>query len=62
VISFAGLWDEWKDRAAGKTLKSCTKIIIEPNALGAAVLYESDLPPPATQKGGVLDIRPVSLL
>ena len=27
VISFAGLWDEWKDRASGETVKSCTMII-----------------------------------
>jgi putative SOS response-associated peptidase YedK len=33
VISFAGLWDEWKDRATGQTLKSCTMIITEPNAM-----------------------------
>ncbi len=26
VISFAGLWDEWKDRASGETVKSCTMI------------------------------------
>jgi putative SOS response-associated peptidase YedK len=37
VISFAGLWDEWKDRATGETLKSCTMIITEPNALVAEV-------------------------
>jgi len=29
VISFAGLWDEWKDRATGETLKSCTMIITD---------------------------------
>jgi putative SOS response-associated peptidase YedK len=33
VISFAGLWDEWKDRATGETVKSCTMIITEPNAM-----------------------------
>ena len=37
VISFAGLWDEWKDRAPGETLKSCTIIITEPNAMVAEV-------------------------
>jgi putative SOS response-associated peptidase YedK len=30
-LTFAGLWDEWKDRATGETLKSCTMIITEPN-------------------------------
>jgi putative SOS response-associated peptidase YedK len=37
VISFAGLWDEWQDRPTGETLKSCTMIITEPNALVAEV-------------------------
>jgi putative SOS response-associated peptidase YedK len=37
VISFAGLWDEWKDRATGETLKSCTMIITAPNAMVAEV-------------------------
>ena len=37
VISFAGLWDEWKNRATGETLKSCTMIITEPNAMVAEV-------------------------
>src|SRR4051794_36530366 len=37
VISFAGLWDEWKDRASGETVKSCTMIITAPNAMVAEV-------------------------
>jgi putative SOS response-associated peptidase YedK len=37
VISFAGLRDEWKDRATGETMKSCTMIITEPNAMVAEV-------------------------
>ena len=37
VISFAGLWDEWKDRASGETVKSCTMIITGPNAMVAEV-------------------------
>jgi putative SOS response-associated peptidase YedK len=36
-ITFAGLWDEWRDRATGETLKSCTMIITEPNKLAAEV-------------------------
>ena len=32
-MTFAGLWDEWKDRASGEKLKSCTMIVTEPNAL-----------------------------
>ena len=37
MISFAGLWDEWKDRASGETVKSCTMIITEPNVMVAKV-------------------------
>jgi putative SOS response-associated peptidase YedK len=36
-ITFAGLWDEWKDRATGETLRSCTMIITEPNDFVAEV-------------------------
>jgi putative SOS response-associated peptidase YedK len=36
-ITFAGLWDEWKDREAGETLKSCTMLITSPNELVAQV-------------------------
>jgi putative SOS response-associated peptidase YedK len=37
VISFAGLWDEGKDRTTGETVKSCTMITTEPNAMVAEV-------------------------
>ena len=37
MISFAGLWDEWKDRTSGETVKSCTMIITGPNAVVAEV-------------------------
>ena len=30
-ITFAGLWDEWKDKATGEVVKSCTMLITEPN-------------------------------
>jgi putative SOS response-associated peptidase YedK len=36
-ITFAGLWDEWKDRATGEKLKSCTVIITAPNEFVAEV-------------------------
>jgi putative SOS response-associated peptidase YedK len=36
-ITFAGLWDEWKERATGETLKSCTMIITAPNDFVAEV-------------------------
>ena len=28
---YSGLWDEWRDRASGETVKSFTMIITEPN-------------------------------
>ena len=31
AVTIAGLWDEWKDKATGETLKSCTMIITEHN-------------------------------
>jgi putative SOS response-associated peptidase YedK len=31
------LGDEWRDKATGETLKSCTMIITEPNDFVAAV-------------------------
>ena len=36
-LTFAGLWDEWKDKATGETLKSCTMIITKPNGFVAEV-------------------------
>ena len=35
LLTAAGLWDEWKDRATGERLKSCTMIITEPNEFAA---------------------------
>ena len=37
ALTIAGLWDEWKDRATGETLRSCTMIITEPNDFVAEV-------------------------
>jgi putative SOS response-associated peptidase YedK len=34
-MTFAGLCDEWKHRASGEKLKSCTMIFTEPNAVAA---------------------------
>ena len=36
-MTFAGLWDEWKDKATGEALKSCTMLITEPNDFVAEV-------------------------
>jgi putative SOS response-associated peptidase YedK len=30
-ITIAGLWDEWRDRQAGETVRSCAMIITEAN-------------------------------
>jgi putative SOS response-associated peptidase YedK len=37
LLTVAGLWDEWKDRATGEVLKSCTMIITDPNDFVAEV-------------------------
>lgn len=37
VMTIAGLWDEWRDRATGETIKSCAMIITEPNKFVAEV-------------------------
>jgi putative SOS response-associated peptidase YedK len=36
-MTFAGLWDEWKDRATGEKLNSCTMIITEPNEIAVDI-------------------------
>jgi putative SOS response-associated peptidase YedK len=36
-MTFAGLWDEWKNKATGEVLKSCTMLITEPNDFVAKV-------------------------
>ena len=37
MLTTAGLWDKWRDRATGETLESCTMIITEPNDFVAEV-------------------------
>jgi putative SOS response-associated peptidase YedK len=37
ALTIAGLWDEWRDKANGETLKSCTMIITKPNEFVAEV-------------------------
>jgi putative SOS response-associated peptidase YedK len=36
-LTFAGLWDEWKDAKTGAPLKSCTMIVTNANALATKV-------------------------
>jgi putative SOS response-associated peptidase YedK len=38
-MTFAGLWDEWKDKATGDVLKSGAMLITEPNDFVAEVHY-----------------------
>ena len=37
VMTIAGLWDEWTDKATGQPLKSCTMVITEPNKVAAEI-------------------------
>jgi putative SOS response-associated peptidase YedK len=37
LLTAAGLWDRWKDRATGEQIKSCTMIITKPNDFVAEV-------------------------
>ena len=37
VMTIAGLWSNWKDKATGEDLKSCTMVITEPNKFVADV-------------------------
>jgi putative SOS response-associated peptidase YedK len=37
LLTAAGLWDEWKDRATGERLKSCTMIVGKPNDFAAEI-------------------------
>ena len=59
LLTAAGLWDEWKDRATGEQLKSCTMIITEPNDFVAeihdrmpALLSEKQFAPWLSGKAG----------
>jgi len=37
VLTTAGLWDEWRDRQSGETVRSCTMIITDSNQFVAEV-------------------------
>ena len=37
VLTTAGLWDEWRNKETGETIRSCTMIIAEPNKFVAEV-------------------------
>jgi putative SOS response-associated peptidase YedK len=61
ALTTAGLWDEWRDRASGETLKSRTMIITEPNEFVAEVhdrmpvlLAEKDFEPWLSGRAGLV--------
>jgi putative SOS response-associated peptidase YedK len=67
ALTIAGLWDEWKDKASGETLKSCTMIITEPNKFVAEVhdrmpvlLAEKDYEPWLSGKAGLELLKPAA--
>jgi putative SOS response-associated peptidase YedK len=67
ALTIAGLWDEWKDKASGDTLKSCTMIITEPNKFVAEVhdrmpvlLAEKDYEPWLSGKAGLELLNPAA--
>jgi putative SOS response-associated peptidase YedK len=67
ALTTAGLWDEWRDRASGEALKSCTMIITEPNAFVAEVhdrmpvlLAEKDFEPWLSGSAGMGVLKPAA--
>ena len=67
ALTVAGLWDEWRDKERGETLKSCTMIITEPNEFVAEVhnrmpvlLGEKDFEPWLFGKAGVEVLKPAA--
>jgi len=65
ALTIAGLWDEWRDRARGERLKSCTMIITEPNKFVGEVhdrmpvlLAEKDFEPWLDGTAGVELLKP----
>jgi putative SOS response-associated peptidase YedK len=67
ALTIAGLWDEWRDRASGETLKSWTMIIGEPNSFVAEVhdrmpvlLGEKDYEPWLSAAAGTELLKPTA--
>jgi putative SOS response-associated peptidase YedK len=61
------LWDEWRDRATGEKLQSCTMLITEPNSFVAevhdrmpAMLSEKDFEPWLRGEAGVELLKPAA--
>jgi putative SOS response-associated peptidase YedK len=67
AVTIAGLWDEWKDKATGESLKSCTMIITEPNDFVAEVhdrmpviLEPKDFQPWLSAEAGLEALKPAA--
>jgi putative SOS response-associated peptidase YedK len=65
ALTIAGLWDEWRDKASGEVLTSCTMIITEPNRFVADVhdrmpilLAEEDFEPWLSGRAGLELLKP----
>jgi putative SOS response-associated peptidase YedK len=66
LLTAAGLWDEWKDRATGERLKSCTMIITKPSDFAAEIhdrmpvfLTERQFAPGLGGEAGAEYLKPV---
>jgi putative SOS response-associated peptidase YedK len=66
ALTAAGLWDEWKDRATGERLQSCTMIVTEPNDFAAeihdrmpAFLTQEQFEPWLSGEAGAEYLKPV---
>jgi len=67
VLTIAGLWDRWRDKATGDTITSCAMIICEPNMFVAEahdrmpVLFaEKDFEPWLSGAAGLELLKPAS--
>jgi putative SOS response-associated peptidase YedK len=67
ALTIAGLWDEWRDKSNGETLKSCSMIITEPNEFVAEVhdrmpvfLAEKDFEPWLKGEAGPEVLKPAA--
>src|SRR5262249_52777853 len=67
VLSFAGLWDRWKDLETGEPVISCTIIVTDANALTRpihdrmpVVLDKADIVPWLSGKTGIELLKPAA--
>jgi putative SOS response-associated peptidase YedK len=67
ALTIAGIWDEWKDKASGETLKSCSMLITQPNKFVSEVhdrmpvlLAEKDYEPWLSGKAGFELLKPAT--